>query len=631
MPTLLAQSPIPSSANERKTLKIESSSSLDILNQTIKQYFEPKFEGRVVAVLSKDTETALNAVREGSIDLAAIGRDLTRAEKRAGLVALPLPRQKIAIIVGKNSSFRGSLTDKQFAKILRGEITDWAQVGGKPGPIRFIDRPENSEVRRALISYDIFKGKRREAGNNATIVKEDSSSAVVQTLGEDGIGYAIASQIANSPEARVVPMHGTLPEDPRYPFSQPAVYVYRESISNPAVSEFVNFVKSEGSQEAIASNLNSSNTAEETANSDSEETEDTEETEETEDTEGTGDTEDTTLTDNEELNENSIISPGLESTTPLSETEIESSSSETNSDRVAVSPTETARTLSPNADEEQTSPWLWFLLLLGLLAFLLGWLLRQNRSLQPATTPIPTPPREPENTVSSPPVASEINEITTSSPNTSNNLDITRASIVAGAAGAILGGNSSENSSSPPQLTPDETSISSDSPEKFEPVPTQLNPSLSPQPPETSSSIVLPPPKSSTSNESSSLSPSSEELNNENLAIATSPTNPEYQLRLVPDNFYSANVYWENSDLEKLQNRIPQGESIALRLYEVAHLDPPLQLPQNWQHYECDVQAKHWYLSVPHDGDYWAELGYINREVQWICLARSSIVRIGSS
>lgn len=260
---LLAQSPsptafpLPRSLPSGTTMKVDGSTSMTAINEALKQRFEQKFPGAQVDLAATGTDAALKALVDGTVDLAAVGRLLTNQERAQGLVDVPVSREKIAIIVGPDNPFKGNLTFEQFARMFRGEITDWSQVGGAPGPIRFIDRPDFSDTRRALSPYKVFQGAKFATGANATQVSQDETAAVVQELGKDGISYAIASQVLNQPNVRVLPMHQTLPDDPRYPFSQPRGYVYNKAKAaagtlNPGIQAFLGFATSQPGQEAIA-------------------------------------------------------------------------------------------------------------------------------------------------------------------------------------------------------------------------------------------------------------------------------------------------------------------------------------------------------------------------------------------
>ena len=255
---VLAQSPaatslpLPTATQSGSKLRIESSSSMEKINEALKQRYEQQFPDTSINIGYGDSTTAIRAVRQGKADLAAIGRPLTPRETARGLVAVGVTRNKIAIIVGAGNPFTGSLTDQQFAKIFRGEIKDWSEVGGAPGQIRVIDRPETSDTRQVLSSYPVFQGARFDSGATAVKLSEDSTAAVIRELGNDGIGIAMADQVLNEPGVRVIAMHKTTPDDPKYPFSQPLSYVYNKTNTSPALQTFLSYVTAPQFQSAIA-------------------------------------------------------------------------------------------------------------------------------------------------------------------------------------------------------------------------------------------------------------------------------------------------------------------------------------------------------------------------------------------
>ncbi|NJN21664.1 MAG: hypothetical protein HC812_11395 [Leptolyngbya sp. RL_3_1] len=164
---------------------------------------------------------------------------------------MPISREKIAIIVGNENPFQGDLTFDQFAQIFRGEIANWLYVGGPDLPIRFVDRPADSDTRRALSDYEIFQAVEFSTGDNAIALEVDDTAAVVAALGNDGISYAIASQVLDQDNVQPLSMDGTLPDDPRYPYSQPRGYAYTGTPS-PAVEAFLAFATSADGQAALA-------------------------------------------------------------------------------------------------------------------------------------------------------------------------------------------------------------------------------------------------------------------------------------------------------------------------------------------------------------------------------------------
>ncbi|NEO85420.1 MAG: hypothetical protein F6J87_14405 [Spirulina sp. SIO3F2] len=223
-----------------------------LLNQGLKVAFEAQYPNGQVQLSSSDSDGAIARLLDGDIDLAAIARPLTPAEQAQGLEAVFVSREKMAIVVGPENSFAGDLSFAQFAQIFRGEITDWSEVGGEPGPIRLVDRPDTSDMRRSLGAYAIFQTAPFATGETAIRLGADDTAAMIAALGDDGLGYVIASQVRDLDTVKIVPMHQTLPDDPRYPYSQPRGYVYRAGDDAAKTLAFLGLATSATGQAAIA-------------------------------------------------------------------------------------------------------------------------------------------------------------------------------------------------------------------------------------------------------------------------------------------------------------------------------------------------------------------------------------------
>ncbi|AFZ01042.1 substrate-binding domain-containing protein [Calothrix sp. PCC 6303] len=257
-PLVVAQSPspepsfpLPKAVPTGTTVNIDGSSSMARINDNLKQKYEQQYPGTKVNITTNGTNAALKTLLDGkNVDIAAIGRGLTPQEQSKGLEQFRLRREKIGIVVGEKNPFKGNLTNQQFAKIFRGEITDWSQLGGAKGKIRFIDRPNDSDTREALRNYPSFQSAKFATGANATQLKQDDTALLVKQLGKDGIGYAIANQISQVPGLRVLKLHQTLPDNPKYPFSQPLVYVFKKNPTAP-VASFLGFAGAEPGKIAV--------------------------------------------------------------------------------------------------------------------------------------------------------------------------------------------------------------------------------------------------------------------------------------------------------------------------------------------------------------------------------------------
>lgn len=226
------QFPLPKTVSDGTKVQIDGSNSMQAVNQGLKARFQKQFPGTDITLPTtyQGSDAGVKAVTAGKADLASIGRWITKAELDQGVAAKAIGRSKIAIIVKENNPYKGNLTLQDFAKIYRGEITDWSQLAsakGAKGKIKVIDRPNNSDTRRAFANYPVFQKGKLKTGANAQKLTEDSTPAMVAKLGDDGIGYAPADQVKNIPGIRAITLHGTQPDNPKYPFSQPLVYAYK--------------------------------------------------------------------------------------------------------------------------------------------------------------------------------------------------------------------------------------------------------------------------------------------------------------------------------------------------------------------------------------------------------------------
>ncbi|MEJ6481320.1 DUF4912 domain-containing protein [Nostoc punctiforme UO1] len=241
---------LPQTVQNGTTIRIDGSNSLGAINQGLKENFEKQFSGTKVEVAANGTDTALKDLLDGKIDIVAMARGLTPAEKAQGLEQVRLRREKIAIVVSADNPFKGSLTSRQFARIFRGQITNWSQLGAPSGKIRLIDHPNTSETRNTFRTYPAFKTAEFATGSSATQLTEDNTAEIIKQLGKDGISYVLANQVSKLQNVRVLQLHQALPDDAKYPFSQPLVYVYKK---NPSLSvvDFLGFTLAPAGQQAI--------------------------------------------------------------------------------------------------------------------------------------------------------------------------------------------------------------------------------------------------------------------------------------------------------------------------------------------------------------------------------------------
>ena len=247
---------IPEQLPQDAKIKIAADNSTSSINESLKNGFVTKYPDAQVNVETQDSNAALQSLSAGEADLVAIGRALTPQEKAQGLIAVPISREKIAIVVSNNNPYDGNLTIDQFAQIFRGEITDWSEIGGNPGEIKLVDLPDNNDTRQAFSNYPVFQAAVFSTGANATKLEQDSTDAMIEELGANGISYAVANDVIGRDDVKIVTMHQTQPDDMRYPFSQPFNLVYQGTPS-AATQAYLGYATNEGGQEVVASRIGS--------------------------------------------------------------------------------------------------------------------------------------------------------------------------------------------------------------------------------------------------------------------------------------------------------------------------------------------------------------------------------------
>lgn len=217
-------------------VRLSDTTRLGPYSKAFKQAYERRFPDRTVR-LNETTQAQ-------EIDITGLGRSLTPEEISQGLQSFTVAREKIAIILGPNNDAPQNLRLDQVAKILRGEITDWSAVGGTPGPIRVIARPPGNDTQIALASYPILSAiASSPAPEQPLDASSDTTDAILNQLGSDGISYAPASEVITDPRARILLIDQASIDNALYPFSQPLNYVVGPP-PNPATTEFINFVQS---------------------------------------------------------------------------------------------------------------------------------------------------------------------------------------------------------------------------------------------------------------------------------------------------------------------------------------------------------------------------------------------------
>lgn len=202
------------------------------------------------------SDRGLKNLIDGKVSLVAISRPLQTEEVKAGVRAMPIARDAIAVVVGKNNPFQGGLTKSQLRDIYAGKITNWQEVGGSNLPIKVYNRSSDSGT-QSFFQDDVLLGAKFAADSaNFKTWERDETTAVLRVLGNNGIYYTTVSQAERQEIIRIVPIDNISPEnrnailDRTYPIVR-YVYLAIPKQTSPAVKQFVDFVLSPEGQRIV--------------------------------------------------------------------------------------------------------------------------------------------------------------------------------------------------------------------------------------------------------------------------------------------------------------------------------------------------------------------------------------------
>jgi phosphate transport system substrate-binding protein len=142
------------SERPRSEVRVVGSDTMLVLNRRLAEAFMLANPGIPVSVEGGGSSAGVAALIAGEADLAAASRPLT-AEEVLDLyesfdtlgVAYPVAADALSVYLHPANPVR-ELSMATLAGIFAGEVRDWGELGGDPGPIRVLIRPPSSGTHR---------------------------------------------------------------------------------------------------------------------------------------------------------------------------------------------------------------------------------------------------------------------------------------------------------------------------------------------------------------------------------------------------------------------------------------------------------------------------------------------------
>lgn len=236
------------SADSAGTLTVAGSTTvMPIAEMAAEQFHEET--GADVLVSGLGSSAGIEAVQNGTADIATSSRGLTAAEEAQGdLVTTVVAQDGIAVIVNPENPV-DNLTMDQLRQIYAGTIDNWSQVGGPDLRILVVNRDEASGTREAFkkIVMDGTAFDRRAAVLPGTGQVRDVVSRTPGAVGYISIGF-VDSAFASS-KVRALSIDGVEPTeqnvaDGAYPVSRD-LYFFTKGEPTGLAAAYIDLVRSD--------------------------------------------------------------------------------------------------------------------------------------------------------------------------------------------------------------------------------------------------------------------------------------------------------------------------------------------------------------------------------------------------
>ncbi len=232
------------------TLRIAGSTSMMPVLRELGQAYQTRHPNVLVDVQGGGSAIGVSLLKAGVADLAAVSWQEEGGQPLDGLSAVPIGRDAVAIVVHPQNRVKG-LTLLQVRAIYRGEILDWAALGGPAEEPIVVSREEGSGTRTAFEALTM-------GGDRVTLnaLVMPTSSAVVDYVARHRAAIGYVTMAALTDTVRALPVEELLPSPANvqagaYHLNR-MLYLYLPSGAPPGPQAFVEFVLSPAGQAIVA-------------------------------------------------------------------------------------------------------------------------------------------------------------------------------------------------------------------------------------------------------------------------------------------------------------------------------------------------------------------------------------------
>lgn len=251
---------VATTATAQETITISGSTSVTEVMEVLAETYQNKNSNTFIEVQGTGSSAGVKAAKNGTSMFGMASRELKESEKEPSLKETVIARDGIAVVVN-NANTLQDLTVEQIAKIYRGEVSNWSQVGGENKPVVVVTRDTASGTRGAF--EDIMGLKRKVNGKTISAISQraqvGNGNGVVKTIVANNpfaIGYISLGSIDESLKALKV--NGVAPTAEAvaagdYQVARPFLVMNQDGKPSAAANDFLNWVVSAEGQKIVSS------------------------------------------------------------------------------------------------------------------------------------------------------------------------------------------------------------------------------------------------------------------------------------------------------------------------------------------------------------------------------------------
>lgn len=235
------------------SISLAGSTSMEKLCEALSESFMEKYPNIAVTVEYTGSGAGLESLAAGSIDIGNASRHLKDEETSAGAVENVVAIDGIAVITDKDNEVT-DVSAEDLAKIYKGEVTNWSELGGQDEAIVVIGREAGSGTR------DAFEELLDVADECQYAQELDSTGGVLAKVAATpgAIGYVSLDVVDDT--IQTVSLDGVAPTEENilagdYLLSRPFVMATNGAISeqNELVQTWFDYVNSDEGKNVISS------------------------------------------------------------------------------------------------------------------------------------------------------------------------------------------------------------------------------------------------------------------------------------------------------------------------------------------------------------------------------------------